>query len=231
MGYFSLTNHSLNGSCNFFQYGEKNLKVRWIPYSLVAKWIYFLAIPMGLTFFHLFVLTRLSEWVQGHWLNHVKRLSDTKIIKEGKMLLTVKEGEKIRAENARLRHTIDEITKEHIKEISALRKTNKASLRKLVTPSSSKLKISNVLDELFQSEWNILTNDECYKISKIHTEGGEKYQISREITKQDYDKSIYLNNISKPKGISIKTSFSYDYDRSEYTLNHISWDRNKFQID
>lgn len=190
-------------------------------YTFLKKWMYFLVIPILLTIAHIFVISRLSEWIYGHWLNHIKKLSDKKKEIEGNMLLTVNEGQEIRVENAHLKLELESLKKKHVEELSAIQKKNSVKQK---TPS--KPNISDILQEITSSQWNILNDEHLNNIVKIHKEGGKRYDINRKIDVRERDKISNLNNIFKHQGISFyEKRLSYD---PYLLLSYIEWDREKF---
>ena len=231
---------------------RKTLVVLDGMYSTWEAWGWFLGIPLGLTALHIFIFSRVSEWVYRYWLEHVRRLSDTRKKIEGATLLDVEESEKIRGEAARLRLEVEENKKTYIEELSALENRHKANIKKVTKKHSEELselkksqekvtskdevmdsnpqhpvkpKLSDVLKEVAKNKWNILKQQDYRNIIQIHEQGVNEYSC-----RVLYDRTDPLNtinnfkNIMQTKGISLTMN-----TQARYANIRITWERSRFQ--
>ena len=245
-------------------------------YSKGGKWSCFLIYPFVFSLFHIFILSKLSEWLYIYWLGHIKRLSNAKKKIAGKILLSVQESRKLHFEYTEVKKEKDEMERKYEKRLEAMKmeyeerlemtinkidskhdqikrnenkstfqdkskenktvrsKTTETSIKKREAVLKRKQEILNfekILDEILESEFNILAKKHTKAMVSIYKEGGSKYNLKMYI-KDSVDKVRNLDNIYSQRGFTftiIEKKNEMSFMGVDQVLTSIEWDRSQFE--
>ena len=212
--------------------------------------------------FHIFILSKFSEWLYIYWLGHIKRLSNAKKKITGETLLSVQESRKIYFKYTEVKKEKDEMERKYEKRLEAMKteyeerlemishkidskhdqikrnKNNstfqdkskeKKTVRSQTTETSIKrkqerLNFEKILDEILESEFNVLEKKHAKEMVSIYKKGGSKYNLGMYI-KDSVDKVRNLDNIYSQRGFT----FTINAKIRNQMLTSIEWDRSKFE--